>query len=115
MSGSNWTAKGGALSDKSAREEYGLTQSEIHEGIRNGSLQYRENHIHGNPYLRLLRDEVEDLIKKLRGPGFLAEQRLRTELKIVEREIRSCKSKLKKLEKQKIKLSGELEEVRAVV
>ena len=29
MSGSNWTAKGGALSDKSSREEYGLTQAEI--------------------------------------------------------------------------------------
>ncbi|MCA9211607.1 MAG: hypothetical protein KDB27_00960 [Planctomycetales bacterium] len=26
MSASNWTAKGGALSDKSAREEYGLSR-----------------------------------------------------------------------------------------
>ena len=33
MSGSNWTAKGGALSDKSAREEYGLTQAEIRSTI----------------------------------------------------------------------------------
>ena len=115
MSGSNWTAKGGALSDKSAREEYGLTQAEIHEGIRNGDLQYRENHMHGNPYLRLLRDEVEDLIKKLRGPGFMAEQKLRTNLKKVERQIRSCKSKLKKLEKEKIKFSSELEKMQAVV
>ena len=69
MSESNWNAKGAALSDKSAREEFGLTQEEIHDAIRDGTLQYRQNHIHGNPYLRLLRKEVEALVTELRGSG----------------------------------------------
>jgi septal ring factor EnvC (AmiA/AmiB activator) len=107
MSESNWNAKGAALSDKSAREEFGLTQEEI----RDGTLQYRQNHIHGNPYLRLLRKEVEALVTELRGSEFLTAQKLRTELKSVETQIRSCKSKLKNLEKQKVRLSTDLEKM----
>jgi len=90
---------------ESAREEFGLTQEEIHDAIRDGTPQYRRNHIHGNPCLRLLRKEVEALVEELRGPGFAAEQKLRTELKSVESQIRSCKLKLNKLQKQKAKLS----------
>jgi septal ring factor EnvC (AmiA/AmiB activator) len=111
MSESNWNAKGAALSDKSAREEFGLTQEEIHDAIRDGTLQYRQNHIHGNPYLRLLRKEVEALVTELRGSEVLAVQKLRTELKSVETQIRSCKSKLKNLEKQKVRLSTDLEKM----
>ncbi len=108
MSQANWNAKGAALSDKSAREEYALTQEEILMGIREGKLQYRENHIHGNPYLRLLRKEVEAFVKELCGPESVARQKLLTELKSVERQIRGCKSKLKKLEKQRAELSSKL-------
>ncbi len=39
MSVSVWNQKGGALSDKSARKEFGLTQEEIIDGIRGGKLQ----------------------------------------------------------------------------
>ncbi len=63
----NWNAKGAALSDKTARQEFGLTQEEIVAAIRAGNLQYRENHIHGSPYLRLLREEVEALVKQMHG------------------------------------------------
>ena len=52
---SGWTRKGATLSDKTARKDFGLTQQEIVEAIREGKLQFRENHIHGNPYRRLLR------------------------------------------------------------
>lgn len=91
------------------RKEYGLEQSEIIKAIQDGSLQFRENHIHGNPYFRLLRHEVEALVEKLRGPDGLARQKLTFELKSVESQIRSCKSKLKKLEKRKAELAAKLE------
>ena len=37
-----WTRKGATLSDKSARQEFGLTQEEIYAAIRAGKLRYRE-------------------------------------------------------------------------
>ena len=57
-----WQRKGATLSDKTARQEFGLTQDEIYDA---GTLQYRQAHGHGNPWLRLLRREVEALA----GPG----------------------------------------------
>ncbi|MBC8186247.1 hypothetical protein H8E88_34625 [candidate division KSB1 bacterium] len=40
---SAWVKKGGTLSDKSAKKEFGLTKEEIIEAIRNGKLQHRVN------------------------------------------------------------------------
>jgi hypothetical protein len=51
-----WQRKGATLSDKTARHEFGLTQDEIYDA---GTLQYRQAYMHGNPWLRLLRREVE--------------------------------------------------------
>ena len=38
-----WSRKGATLSDKSARQEFGLTQDEIIAAIRAGKLQFRES------------------------------------------------------------------------
>jgi hypothetical protein len=65
-----WTQKGAALSDKSARQEFGLTQQEILAAMRAGKLQFREGNMHGNPWFRLLRHEVEALVGKKGGPGY---------------------------------------------
>jgi hypothetical protein len=62
-----WAQKGATFSDKSAREEFGLTQDEIYAAMRAGKLQYREASMHGNPWFRLLRHEVEALVKKKSG------------------------------------------------
>ena len=43
-----WLRKGATLSDKSARQEFGLTQQEIVAAIRAGKLQYRMHNMHGN-------------------------------------------------------------------
>ena len=67
--GSEWARKGATISDKRARDEFGLTQAEIVRAIRAGSLQYREQSMHGNPWLRLLRREVEALVNKKHGTG----------------------------------------------
>ena len=42
-----WSSKGATLSDKSARQEFGLTQQEIIAAIRAGKLQFRESNMHG--------------------------------------------------------------------
>jgi len=110
MPESNWNTKGAALSDKSAREEYDLTQKEILAAISEGRLQYRENHIHGNPYLRLLRAEVEALVKEKHGEPHLSRLKLQTELKSVRSQIRSLKTKMNRLEKRKKELLDELDD-----
>jgi hypothetical protein len=38
-----WQHKGATLSDKTARQEFGLTQDEIYDAIHAGTLQYRQN------------------------------------------------------------------------
>lgn len=104
MPSSDWTKKGATLSDKSARKEFGLTQDQIIDAIKSGKLQYRQNHIHGNPYFRLLRNEVESLAKKLFGNDCFENQKLKNELSQVNSEINSLKRKLKALEKKKTEL-----------
>ena len=64
---SEWQSKGATLSDKTARKEFGLTQDEIVQAIRARKLQYREGSMFGNPWLRLLRREVEAIVKKKHG------------------------------------------------
>jgi len=44
-----WQGKGAALSDKTARAEFGLTQDEIFDAIDAGTLHYRVSSMHGNP------------------------------------------------------------------
>jgi hypothetical protein len=68
---SAWTRKGATLSNKSAQKEFGLTFEEIVEGIRAGKLQYREHIVYGNPFLRLIREEVETLVNEKYGNEYL--------------------------------------------
>lgn len=43
-----------------------MTQDEIYDAIDAGALQYRQAYMHGNPWLRLLRREVEALARARR-------------------------------------------------
>ena len=104
MSSSSWTQKGATLSDKSARKEFGLTQKQIIDAIKGGKLQYRQNHIHGNPYFRLLRNEIESLAKELFGNDCFENQKIQNKLSQISREINSLKRKIKALEKKKAEL-----------
>lgn len=74
---SAWHTKGGTLSDKSARKEFGITQEEIIDAIRDGKLQYRTNTMYGNPYLKLIRSEVEAFVDEKYGDGYLAKKKSR--------------------------------------
>ena len=106
--GDEWGRKGATLSDKTARSEYGLTQDEIYAAIDAGKLQYRPAAMHGNPWLRLLRREVEDLAKTLHGEPYLREQRARTELARINRELKQLRVQLAALEERQAALLAEL-------
>ena len=107
---SAWFKKGGTLSDKSAREEFGLTQEEIIEGIEDGKLHYRINNVFGNPYLRLVRSEVEAFVDKKYGSNYLKKKKIKTELAQTNKELKRLKTQVASLEQRKAELQDSLEE-----
>ena len=108
--GDEWGRKGATLSDKTARAEFGLTQEEIYDAIDAGKLQYRRAAMHGYPWLRLLRREVEDLVSTRHGERYLRERQARTELKRVNRELKQLRTQLTALEERQAALLSELTE-----
>jgi hypothetical protein len=54
-----WNRKGATLSDVTAKAEYGVSQDFIVKGIQTGKLEYRQGSVWGNPYLRVLRSQLE--------------------------------------------------------
>ena len=105
-----WLRRGATLSDKTARAEFGLTQDEIIAAIRAGKLQYRRAAMHGNPWLRLLRREVEDLVSSRHGEGYLRERQARAGLKEINRELKQLRAQLAALEERRSVLLAELGE-----
>ena len=105
-----WARKGATLSDKSARQEFGLTQEEVVAAIRAGKLQFRESNMHGNPWFRLLRHEVEALVREKGGQGHLQEKKLQKELTDLNKEARKLKTRLKAIERRRAELMKELDE-----
>lgn len=104
MSESEWARKGATLSDKTACKEFGLTPDAIDNAIRAGALQYREHSIYGNPWLRLLRREVEAFVKKEQGASYLIDRQTKTELARINRELKRLKTEMAALEERKSKL-----------
>ena len=105
MTVSDWTKRGATLSQKNACKEYGLSEDQILIAVRDGKLQYRQNYAHGNPYLKLLRSEVESLAKALNGVEGAKKQALKNKLQKIDSEIRSLKRKVTALEKEKTELT----------
>jgi hypothetical protein len=65
-----WTRKGATLSDVTARKEYGVDSDFIVKGINAGKLEYREGAIHGHPYIRVLRSQLEAYIAVQLGDDY---------------------------------------------
>ena len=105
-----WSRKGATLSDKSARHEFGLTQQEIIAAMRAGKLQFRESNMHGNPWFRLLRHEVEALVTEKGGQDHLHKKKLQKELADLNKEARKIKTRLKAIERRRAELTETLEE-----
>lgn len=105
-----WAQKGATLSDKSAREEFGLSQEEIIEAIKAGKLQYRHNNMYGNPYFKLIRSEVESFIDEKYGKDYLNKKRTKKELAQINSQLRKLKARIVSLEKRKAELLAMLAE-----
>jgi len=105
-----WSRKGATLSDKTARKEYGLTQDEILAAIDGGQLQYRVSSIHENPWLRLLRREVEDLMHSTYNDRHHRQRWAKAELARVNKELKQLRAQLAELEERRSELLADLAE-----
>ena len=101
-----WNRKGATLSDVTARKEYGVSRDFIVKGIRAGKLEYREGLIWGNPYLRLLRSQLEKYIAQQFSSDHLAESKAQAELRKINKEIASLRKKLAQLQVRKIEMEN---------
>ncbi len=70
------------------------------EAIDAGSLQCRVGSMHGNPWLRLLRSEVEGLVRSKHGERGLKDRMASAELARVEREMKRLRRQLAALEQR---------------
>ena len=106
---SPWRVEGATLSDKSARNEFGITQEETILGIKLGKLQFRENNMHGSTYFKLVREEVKNFVIEKYGKNYFKFKLLENELGGVDKKIRGLKRELIALEKRSVELNKQLE------
>ena len=99
-----WNRKAATLSEVTAQKEYGVSRDFIVQGIKAGKLEYRQGSIWGNPYLRVLRSQLEQYITAELGSGYLVNAQRQTELRKVRREIASLKKVLAALEMRKAEI-----------
>ena len=102
-----WNRKGATLSDRTAKKEYGVDRDFIVKGIRAGKLEYREGAIWGNPYLRLLRSQLERYIAEELGVDRLSSGKNQTELRKIKKEMANLKKRLKELEVRRTELENQ--------
>jgi len=103
-----WNRKGATLSHVTAKKEYGVDLDFIVEGIRAGKLEYREGAIWGNPYLRVLRSQLEKYIAEQLGADRLQSGKNQTELRKIKKEIADLKKRLDDLQARRTELEKDL-------
>lgn len=101
-----WNRKGATLSDVTAQKEYGVGRDFIVQGIRAGKLEYREASVWGNPYLRVLRRQLEQYIAEQLGPKYLVGKKNQAELGKINKEIGDLKKKLATLQERKAEIEA---------
>jgi hypothetical protein len=103
-----WNRKGATLSDVTATKEYGVSRAFLMKGIRAGRLEYRQGVIWGNPYLRVLRSQLEKYIAAEFGDDHLATARTQTELRKIKKEMAALKKRLAALDARRAELEKPL-------
>jgi len=104
-----WKRKGVTLSDVTSKAEYGVSRDFIVNGIQTGTLEYREGSIWGNPYLRVLRSQLEHYIAEELGEDYLRRVKNQTELRRVKKEIDDLKKRLEGLQERQHELEASLD------
>ena len=102
-----WSRKGATLSHVTARKEYGVDEDFIVTGINAGKLEYREGAVHGNPYIRVLRRQLEAYIGEELGDDYLGRWQAKTELREITREMAELRKRLHELEDRRAQLEGQ--------
>ncbi len=108
-----WNRKGATLSDVTAKKEYGVERDFIIKGIRAGKLEYREGAVWGNPYLRILRRQLEEYIVEEFGEDRLSSGKNHTELRKIKKEIADLKRRLAVLQARRTELEEAVAKKRA--
>jgi hypothetical protein len=101
-----WSRKGATLSHVTARKEYGVDEEFIVAGINAGKLEYREGAVHGNPYIRVLRRQLEAYIGQELGDEYLRTWQQKTELRDITGEMAELRKRLDELEARRAQISG---------
>jgi hypothetical protein len=101
-----WNRKGATLSEVTAKNEYGVDTDFIIKGIQSGQLEYRQGAIWGNPYLRVLRSQLEKYIQVELGTEYLDKVKNRTELRSIKKEIADLTKKLQVLRSRQAAIEG---------
>ncbi|MCD6597389.1 MAG: hypothetical protein J7L04_06865 [Bacteroidales bacterium] len=104
-----WNRKGATLSDVTAKKEYGVDRDFVVKGIRAGKLEFREGVMWGNPYLKLLRGQLEKYIANELGEEYLSKGNDQTELRKIKREMARLKKRLAELQVRRMKLEKDLQ------
>jgi septal ring factor EnvC (AmiA/AmiB activator) len=105
-----WNRKGATLSDVTAQTEYGVTREFIIKGIEAGKLEYRQGAVWGNPYLRVLRSQLEAYVQEELGGSYLTRAKNRTELRKIKKEIAELVKRLDVLQDRKKELEASLDQ-----
>jgi len=103
-----WNRKGATLSEVTAKKEYRVDRDFIEKGIRAGKLEYREGVIWGNPYLRLLRSQLEQYVAEELGKNHLSSGKNQTELRKIKREMTKLKKRLNELQARRTELEKQV-------
>ena len=93
-----WNQKGATLSDKTAMKDYGIDREFILKGIRAGKLEFQERSIYGNPYVVILRRQLEQYIAEEMGSKHLSGIINQKKIRMLKEEISETKHKLQSLE-----------------
>lgn len=103
-----WNRKGATLSDKTAKKEYGVSRDFIVKGIRAGRLEYRNGSVWGNPYIKILRSQLEQYIAEELGANRLTSSKTQTELRKIKQEMADLKKRLKELQTRRTELEKQM-------
>ena len=103
-----WNRKGATLSDVTAKKEYGVDRAFIVKGIRAGKLEYRQGVVWGNPYLRVLRSQLENYIAEKIGTDRLQQGKNQTELKKIKKEMADLNERLAVLQSRRTEIERQM-------
>lgn len=74
-------------------------------------MHYHENSVFGNPYLKLIRSEVEAFVDEKHGSNYLKKKKIKKELAQTNKELKILKIQVATLELKKLSLQASLDEL----